>query len=49
MAKLGLMTRLGTGILRILRLAGEAGLREPGLVESESEFIVTLYRPGSGA
>jgi ATP-dependent DNA helicase RecG len=46
MAKLGLMTRLGTGILRILRLAGEAGLPEPGLVESESEFVVTLYRPG---
>lgn len=44
MAKLGLMTRLGTGILRIFRLAGEAGLPEPGLVESETEFIVTLYR-----
>ncbi|MCI0558498.1 MAG: putative DNA binding domain-containing protein [Nitrososphaera sp.] len=45
MAKVGLMTRLGTGILRILRLAKETGLPEPGLVETESEFIVTLYRP----
>lgn len=45
MAKLGLMTRLGTGILRMLRLAAEVGLREPGLVETEAEFVVTLYRP----
>jgi ATP-dependent DNA helicase RecG len=44
MAKLGLITRLGTGILRILRLASQAGLPTPDLVESESEFVVTLYR-----
>ncbi len=44
MAKLGLMTRLGTGIMRILRLAEETGLPEPHLIETETEFIVTLYR-----
>jgi ATP-dependent DNA helicase RecG len=44
MAKLGLMTRLGTGILRILRLASEANLPAPDLVENETEFVVTLYR-----
>jgi ATP-dependent DNA helicase RecG len=44
MAKLGLMTRLGTGIMRIVRLAKEAGLPEPNFVETETEFIVTLYR-----
>jgi ATP-dependent DNA helicase RecG len=44
MAKLGLMTRLGTGILRILRLAKEANLPEPDFIETESEFVVILYR-----
>jgi len=44
MAKLGLMTRLGTGILRILRLASEAKLPQPDLVETETEFVVTMYR-----
>ncbi len=44
MAKLGLMTRLGTGILRILRLAEEAQLPPPDLIENDSEFVVTLYR-----
>ncbi len=44
MAKLGLMTRLGTGILRILRLAKEAQLPAPLFVESAYEFVVTLYR-----
>lgn len=44
MAKLGFITRLGTGILRILRLASQAGLPAPDLVESDSEFVVTLYR-----
>jgi len=45
MAKWGLITRLGTGILRILRLAADNGLPEPGLVETTTEFVVTLYRP----
>lgn len=44
MAKLGFMTRLGTGILRIFRLARETGLPEPALVETDTEFVVTLYR-----
>jgi ATP-dependent DNA helicase RecG len=44
MAKLGLMTRLGTGILRIFRLAEETNLPTPELVESDSEFVMTLYR-----
>ncbi len=44
MAKLGLMTRLGTGILRIFRLAEETHLPTPELVESDSEFVITLYR-----
>jgi len=44
MAKLGLMTRLGTGILRIFRLAAEAGLPEPLLAVNPAEFTVTLYR-----
>jgi len=44
MAKLGLMTRLGTGILRIFRLAEETNLPTPDLVESDSEFVMTLYR-----
>jgi ATP-dependent DNA helicase RecG len=44
MAKLGFMTRLGTGILRIFRLAQEAGLPEPALVENDTEFVVTIYR-----
>ncbi len=44
MAKLGLMTRLGTGILRIFRLAEETNLPTPELVESDSEFVITLYR-----
>ena len=44
MAKLGLMTRLGTGILRILRLASEAKLPPPDLVETQTEFVVTMYR-----
>jgi ATP-dependent DNA helicase RecG len=47
MTKVALMTRLGTGILRILRLAEEARLREPEFVETESEFRVTLYRPSA--
>ena len=45
MAKLGLMTRLGTGILRILDLAKETQLPTPDFIEYESEFVVTLYRP----
>lgn len=44
MAKLSLMTRLGTGILRIFRLAAESGLPEPQLTASPAEFVVTLYR-----
>jgi len=44
MAKLGLMTRLGTGILRILNLAEETQLPTPDFIEYESEFVVTLYR-----
>ncbi len=44
MAKLGFMTRLGTGILRIFRLARETGLPEPELLERDSEFVVTVYR-----
>ncbi len=44
MAKLGFMTRLGTGILRIFRLARESGLPEPDLTERDSEFVVTVYR-----
>ena len=44
MSKLGLMTRLGTGIVRIFRLAAERGLPEPELAESGAEFVVTLYR-----
>ena len=44
MSKLGLMTRLGTGIVRIYRLAAERGLPEPELEESDSEFVVILYR-----
>ena len=43
-SKLGLMTRLGTGIVRIFRLAAERGLPEPELAESGAEFVVTLYR-----
>ena len=44
MSKLGLMTRLGTGIVRIFRLAAERGLPEPELEETSTEFVVTLYR-----
>ena len=44
MSKLGLMTRLGTGIVRIFRLAAERGLPEPELEERDTEFVVTLYR-----
>ena len=44
MSKLGLMTRLGTGIVRIFRLAAERGLPEPELEERVAEFVVTLYR-----
>lgn len=44
MSKLGLMTRLGTGIVRIFRLAAERGLPEPELEETGREFLVTLYR-----
>ena len=44
MSKLGLMTRLGTGIVRIFRLAAERGLPEPKLEETSTEFVVTLYR-----
>ncbi|MXZ19672.1 MAG: hypothetical protein F4Y84_03510 [Caldilineaceae bacterium SB0665_bin_25] len=44
MSKLGLMTRLGTGIVRIFRLAAERGLPEPALEERVAEFVVTLYR-----
>ena len=44
MSKLGLMTRLGTGIVRIFRLAAERGLPEPELEERGAEFVVTLYR-----
>lgn len=47
MAKLGFMTRLGTGILRIFRLAQETGLPEPALMETETEFVVTIYRDHS--
>lgn len=45
MGKLGLMTRLGTGILRIFRLAQDNGLPEPLLIATPAEFVVTLYRP----
>ncbi|MCK5716200.1 MAG: putative DNA binding domain-containing protein [Thiomargarita sp.] len=44
MAKIGLMTRLGTGILRILSLAKQAELPVPDFIEHESEFVVILYR-----
>ncbi len=47
MAKLGLMTRLGTGILRILDLAKQTQLPTPDFIEYESEFVVILYRPSS--
>ena len=49
MSKLGLMTRLGTGIVRIFRLAAEKGLPEPKLEERGAEFVVTLYRMTSPA
>jgi len=49
MSKLGLMTRLGTGIVRIFRLAAERGLPEPELEERGAEFVVTLYRMPSPA
>ncbi len=49
MSKLGLMTRLGTGIVRIFRLAAERGLPEPKLEERGAEFVVTLYRMPSPA
>ncbi len=44
MAKLGFMTRLGTGILRIFRLARDTGLPEPELMEKDNEFVITIYR-----
>ena len=44
MSKLGLMTRLGTGIVPIFRLAAEKGLPEPELDERDAEFVVILYR-----
>ena len=44
MSKLGLMTRLGTGIVRPFLLAAERGLPEPELAENGAEFVVTLYR-----
>ena len=49
MSKLGLMTRLGTGIVRIFRLAAERGLPEPDLEERDAEFVVTLYRMPAAA
>jgi len=49
MSKLGLMTRLGTGIVRIFRLAEERGLPEPELEERDAEFVVTLYRMPAAA
>ena len=49
MSKLGLMTRLGTGIVRIFRLAAERGLPEPELEERDAEFVVTLYRMPAAA
>ena len=47
-SKLGLMTRLGTGIVRIFRLAAERDLPEPELTEGAAEFAVTLYRKRRG-
>ncbi|MEM7537526.1 MAG: RNA-binding domain-containing protein [Chloroflexota bacterium] len=44
MGKLGLMTQIGTGIMRVLAEAKAAGLPEPKLEETDLEFVVTLYR-----
>ena len=42
----GYLEKLGTGIRRIKKATQENGLREPQFVETEIDFILTLFGPG---
>ena len=46
LAKMGYMTQIGTGIIRMIRLLKEHTGREPDFEERGEEFIVRIWRPG---
>lgn len=46
LAKMGYMTQIGTGIIRMIRLLKEHTGREPDFEERDQEFIVRIWRPG---
>jgi len=45
LAKMGYMTQIGTGIIRMIRLLKEHTGREPEFEERDQEFIVRIWRP----
>ena len=45
LAKMGSMTQIGTGIIRMIRLLKEHTGREPDFEERDQEFIVRIWRP----
>lgn len=45
LAKMGYMTQIGTGIIRMIRLLKEHTGREPDFEERDQEFIVRIWRP----
>ncbi len=45
LAKMGFMTQIGTGIIRMIRLLKEHTGREPNFEERDQEFIVRIWIP----
>ncbi len=45
LAKMGYMTQIGTGIIRMIRLLKEHTGREPDLEERDQAFVVRIWRP----
>ena len=45
LAKMGYMTQIGTGIIRMIRLLKEHTGREPDFEERDYEFMVRIWRP----
>ena len=45
LAKMGYMTQIGTGIIRMIRLLKEHTGREPDFEERDQEFIIRIWRP----
>ena len=46
-SRLGLVTGLGSGVYRVIQLVREAMGREPDIIETDNELVVTLPRAGA--